>query len=109
MAQEPDSPPDPVFESSLREFKWMLVIWLIHFLWVIGYCYAYGYPAPETPLVTVLGMPSWVFWGIFVPWIVATLISTWFALTQIKDHPLPDLPSVEATGEHPMKEGSQHE
>ena len=109
MAQEHDSPVDPVFASSLREFKWILLIWLVFFLWVIGYCYAFGYPDPETPLVTVIGMPSWVFWGIFLPWIAATLASTWFALTQIKDHPLPDPPSIEAAGEQPVKEESQHE
>ena len=57
MAHEHDPPLDPVFKSSLRELKWILVIWLVHFVWVIGYCYAYGYLTPETPLTTVIGMP----------------------------------------------------
>ncbi|MAI72524.1 MAG: hypothetical protein CMM01_16680 [Rhodopirellula sp.] len=98
MVQEHDPPVDPVYKSSLRELKWIFVIWLLHFVWVVGYCCAFGYPPPESELITVLGMPSWVFWGVFVPWISATLISTWFALTQIQDHELPDsLPAALAT------------
>ena len=86
---------DPVFASSLGELKWVLVIWLINFLWVVGYCILYGYPSEGQPLDTVIGMPSWVFWGIFVPWIVATAVTSWFALTQIEDHPLEELSSEE--------------
>lgn len=98
MVQEDDPPVDPVFKTSLRELKWIFVIWLVHFGWVVGYCYAFGYPAPETELITVIGMPSWVFWGVFVPWISATVVSSWFALTQIEDHDLPDsLPATVAS------------
>ena len=94
MIQEYDPPVDPVFKTSLRELKWIFVIWFVHFVWVVGYCYAFGYQTQENELTTVIGMPSWVFWGVFIPWISATLVSTWFALTQIEDHDLPDsLPS----------------
>ena len=89
---------DPVFASSLRELKWILVVWLVNFLWVVGYCAMYGYQSESRPLTTVLGMPSWVFGGIFAPWIVATVISSWFALTQMEDHPLEELPSSKSQG-----------
>jgi len=79
---------DPVYRSSLREMKWILASWTICFLWVIGYTRLYGYPAPDQPLTTVMGMPSWVFWGVFLPWVIAAVVSCWFALTQIQDHPL---------------------
>lgn len=92
MSMQPDKTPiiDPVYESSLRESKWIVIIWAINFAWVIGYCTWSGYPDPDEPLSTVWGMPSWVFWGVFVPWIVAAAVSSWFALTKIKDHPLPE-------------------
>ena len=109
MAHEHDPPLDPVFKSSLRELKWILVIWLFHFVWVVGYCYAYGYLTPETPLTTVIGMPSWVFWGVFVPWIVATMVSTWFALTQIEDHALPDTFPLPEEKKADKNGGADHE
>ena len=89
---------DPVFASSLRELRWIVLIWLVNFCWVVGYCRAYGYPSEGQPLATVLGMPSWVFWGIFVPWIVAAVVTSWFALTQIEDHPLESSPASETQG-----------
>jgi len=109
MVQEHDPPVDPVFKSSLRELKWIFAIWLVHFVWVVGYCYAFGYPPPETPLTTVIGMPSWVFWGVFVPWIVATLVTGWFALTQIEDHVLPDCTSAPEVIKAERTEGTNHE
>ena len=92
MSQEPATPLDPVYESSLRESKWILAIWFLNFVWVMGYCGVYGYRPSDEPLTTVCGMPSWVFWGVIVPWLISAAVSTWFALTQIKDHPLPDGP-----------------
>ncbi|MAI31789.1 MAG: YhdT family protein [Rubripirellula sp.] len=106
MVQEHDPPVDPVYESSLRELKWIFVIWLTHFIWVVGYCYAFGYLASGTKLTTVIGMPSWVFWGVFVPWLSATLVSTWFALTQIEDHDLPDSTPAATTSPSKAQRGS---
>ncbi len=88
MPVQSDPNVDPVYASSLRELKWILIIWLINAIWVVGYCVWFGYPDEERPLTTVLGMPSWVFWGVLVPWIVAATVSSWFALTQMEDHPL---------------------
>lgn len=90
MARDLESSPDPVYRSALRESRWILVLWLINMLWVVGYCSLFGYHSADEPLTTVLGMPSWVFGGIFMPWIVATTVISWFALTQIEDHPLHD-------------------
>jgi hypothetical protein len=90
MAREVESPSDPVYRSALRESRWILLIWLINMLWVVGYCGLFGYHIEDQTLTTVLGMPSWVFGGIFMPWIVATTVICWFAVTQIEDHPLED-------------------
>lgn len=82
---------DPIVSHSLWEAKWILVVWLIAFLWTVGYCGLFGYQAQDQQsLETVLGMPAWVFWGVGLPWLVATAISSWFALTCIADVPLSD-------------------
>ena len=95
MESDFESSPDPVYQSSLRESRWILVFWAFFFVWVVGYCSLYGYPVEGEPITTVLGMPAWVFWGIFVPWIVSGAITIWFALTQIEDHPLDEVVDAE--------------
>lgn len=90
MNANTNPPPDPVYHNSLREMKWILALWAVFFLWVIGYTTLYGYRLDDQPLVTVAGMPSWVFWGIFLPWVLSAAISCWFALTQIQDDSLDD-------------------
>lgn len=92
---------DPVYRSSLRELRSILIIWFIFLLWVVGYCSLFGYHTEEATLTTVLGMPSWVFGGIFVPWIAATLLICCFALTKIEDHPLDDPAPEEETSQEP--------
>ena len=97
MSHDIESSSDPVHRSSLRELRWILLLWLINLLWVVGYCRLFGYQSEGEPLTTVLGMPSWVFGGVFAPWIVATTVICWFALTQIEDHPLQDPAPEDAT------------
>ena len=81
---------DPIFASSLRELKWILVAWLAYFMWVMGYCGLFGYEVDPADLKIVMGMPSWVFWGIVMPWIAATGFTAWFSMIKMEDHPLPD-------------------
>lgn len=93
-----DSELDPVFVSSLREAKSIFGIWLVMFAWVITVGLFFGYATdPKAPIETTLGMPSWVFWGVFVPWGVTSLFTIWFALTQMADHPLEDPDSLDAS------------
>jgi hypothetical protein len=80
--------PDSVYASSIRELKWILAIWTASFIWVVGYCVLYGYYEEEAPLVTVMGMPSWVFWGVFLPWFASLAATAWFALSYMEDHDL---------------------
>lgn len=81
---EPNSVPqsdlDPVFVHGRREAGVILAIWAVSMIWTVSYCYLFGYraPDPET-LELVLGMPSWVFWGVAVPWIAALGATFWFA------------------------------
>lgn len=95
MKSDVKSSPDPVYQSSLRESRWILLFWVAFFVWVVGYSSLFGYPAEGEPIDTVIGMPAWVFWGVFLPWIISGLVTIWFALTQIEDHPLEEISDAE--------------
>ena len=94
---EDDLELDPIFASSVREMKWVLLTWVISFAWVIGYCFAYGYPADGEPLSTTFGMPSWAFWGVFVPYLATAAFTSWFAMRKMEDHPLEEAADSEPT------------
>ena len=81
---------DPLVIHSLREAKWIVVVWIVAFVWVVGYCGRYGYYREGEPAANVCGMPAWVFWGVALPWVTATVVSSWFAIFCITDEPLVD-------------------
>jgi hypothetical protein len=86
-----DYPPDdPVFLHSRREFFLIVGIWGVFLLWVVSYCYNAGYqPVTDaSQLELVLGIPSWVFWGVAVPWLVADVVTVAMCLWVIKDDDL---------------------
>ena len=80
--------PDPVYASSRREMWIIFAVWAVFCTWVVGYCNfnAFADSADQVPLF--LGMPTWVFWGVAVPWVVATTFSVVFALFFMSDHDL---------------------
>jgi hypothetical protein len=86
-----DAPPRDRKEQRLlsnarREGFVILVVWALSLLWSVGYCYAFGYG--RTDLQLVLGMPSWVFWGILVPWALCLVFSAWFCFVFMADDDL---------------------
>ena len=94
---------DPVFLHARREAIVIFCTWLVALLWAVPYCYKYGYNiADPSQIKTVLGVPSWLFWGIAVPWIVANLFTTWFCFGFMKDAELVDGPdeAIESPLEH---------
>ena len=84
------TPDDPVYLNSRREFLIIMGLWALFLLWVVPYCYIFGYQTLTDPaeLKLVLGMPSWVVWGIAVPWLVANVITIVMCLWVIKDDDL---------------------
>lgn len=74
---------DPVFLNARREALLILLAWFVCLLWTVGYCAFAGYNVPPEEISVILGMPAWVFWGVFIPWIGATLFSVWFGLFYI--------------------------
>lgn len=76
-------------DRSFREAKWMLLLWFVSSVWTLGYCLTYGYaPIDPNDLEISFGMPSWVFWGVGLPWLTTMLISIGFALVGIQDDDL---------------------
>ena len=82
---------DPTRRNSLYEAKWILLIWLGAFVWVVFFCGTFGYESRsdqwdvDRDLRIVFGMPFWAFWGVFFPWLVTAFVTAWFALFKMRD------------------------
>ncbi len=80
---------DPLVLHARRETLAILAAFIVCMVWSIGCCYSLGYLAPDGgPVTKVLGMPSWVFWGVAVPWVAADLWAVWFCFRFMVDDPL---------------------
>ncbi len=84
---------DPVFLNSRREAIIIFFVWMAALVWAVPYCYYYGFlPAGEEfdphKMTTVLGIPTWLFFGIAVPWLAADAFTTWFCFWYMKDDDL---------------------
>lgn len=90
---------EPTFLNARREAIIITIIWVVAFLWTILYCAFTGYQENVDPenLDLVMGIPSWIFWGVGAPWLVADLFTLWFALIYMKDDDLGEDPGHEAT------------
>ena len=73
-------------------------VWLTAGLWTIGYCGVFGY-GQEGEIELISGIPSWVMWGVFVPWTLCTIVSSLLATFFIRDADLGEDPE-EQRGEH---------
>jgi hypothetical protein len=79
---------DPVLQHSRREAIVALALWLVALIYTVGFCAIYGYGGTDAPLTFVLGVPSWVMWGILAPWTVMIVASAWFAFAFMTDDSL---------------------
>ena len=79
------------FRVAWREMLIILVVWSVLCAWVVGVCAWQAYDEElsasltgET-ITTVVGFPSWVVWGIALPWLVANVFTVWFCLAYMSD------------------------
>ena len=75
---------DPVLKNARREAVAIAAVWLAATACCCITCGLLGYPRAGRPLEAadihpVFGMPSWVFWGIMVPWAACAAFTFWFA------------------------------
>ncbi|MCO8124035.1 YhdT family protein [Stieleria sp. TO1_6] len=89
---EPDPPVGGSSKSLLdhcrHEMVWMAALWTVLLVWVVGCCWSIGYTPPGQVTPLVWGMPAWALWGVFLPWLVATVATIWFVLFRMIDDPL---------------------
>ncbi|MCH8830620.1 MAG: hypothetical protein IID45_13670 [Planctomycetes bacterium] len=78
---------DPIFLNSRREAIVIFCLWLTALVWAVPFCYLNGYIDDYDPQTfsTTWGIPTWLFWGILVPWIIADIFTTWFCFCYMKD------------------------
>jgi hypothetical protein len=80
---------DPAVRHARREAVVVLIAFAVCLVWSVGWCYLWGYDEPaEGQVAKVLGMPSWVFWGVLVPWLAADVFGVWFCFFYLADDPL---------------------
>tara|TARA_B100000700_G_C14771265_1_gene726865 strand:+ start:304 stop:633 length:330 start_codon:yes stop_codon:yes gene_type:complete len=97
---------DTVYVNARRETVFVLIVWIVFCVWVVGYCLSAGYNIDPENLNTVLGMPAWIFWGVGLPWVMANVVAIYFGLKFMADDPLEDPPVEQRTGK---KEDSTEE
>lgn len=81
------------YQHARREAILIFCAWAVALLWAVPYCYFTGFAAspdaidPET-MPLVLGIPSWVFWGIGMPWLAADVFTIWLCFFCMEDDDL---------------------
>ncbi len=100
---------DPFFLASRREAACIFCVWLVCLLWSISYCYMFGYAQPEQPeqLALVLGVPSWVFFGVALPWLAADVFTIWFSMCVIRDGELDEVEAGQSEAAPPADQASR--
>ncbi len=82
--------------NAYREARWILALFLLSLLWCVPYGYLNGYRqvSPDQPLSITWGIPSWVLWGVFVPWLLIDLATVWISLVGMQDDDLGEEPTA---------------
>jgi len=102
---------DPVLRNARREAVAIAAAWLACTAYTCIYCYLFGYRRPEQMLDVadihpILGVPSWVFWGILAPWAACAGFTFWFAGFVMADDDLGEDRTPEL--EDDIREGGLH-
>jgi hypothetical protein len=98
--------------NARREGLIIGAAWLACTVYSCAYSYVFGYIRPGRPLgpddvQPILGMPSWFFWGVIVPWAACAVFTFWFAGWYMTDDDLgkDHTPELESD----IREGGLHE
>jgi hypothetical protein len=93
--QDADPDWDATFLNTRREAKIIFGVWVVALLWSVPMSYLLGY-GTGAGNDTIIGIPSWVFWGIAAPWSVASVFAVWFSMFRMVDDDLGRAPEEEA-------------
>lgn len=70
------------FRRSRREAIVAGAIWLVFAVWTVGVSYEMGYL--HNDYSTLLGIPSWIVWGLLLPWTAAFVVNSVFAFWYLR-------------------------
>jgi Na+-transporting NADH:ubiquinone oxidoreductase subunit NqrD len=76
-----------ILQSSRREARIVVGLWLASCAWVVGYALAFAY-RQEPPPQLIAGIPSWVVWGVLAPWAACLAATIWMSFWGIRDEVL---------------------
>ena len=77
-----------MYLNARREGLVAFLGWVIAGLVTVPTCLTLGFGLDSEQVNTILGIPTWVFFGIVVPWICMIGYAVWFSLFFVKDEDL---------------------
>lgn len=77
--------------AARREAHFVIVTWILACAYTVGFSYFAGYGKPAPPRLWH-GIPTWVVWGVLLPWFVTLAVTLWFAGWRMTDEPLGENP-----------------
>ena len=85
-------PPDSTLSRSRREALIIMAAYAVAMTWCSVTCYTMGYHRNPDEITRPfgLGIPDWVLYGIFAPWMACNLFTAWFTLFYMEDEQLAD-------------------
>jgi hypothetical protein len=85
-------PNDSTLARSRREALIIMAAYAVAMTWTAVVCYVLGYERDPAEITRPfgLGIPDWVLWGIFAPWMACNLFTAWFTLCYMEDEQLAD-------------------
>ncbi len=90
VESETTDPESQHLRQCFREGRVAVGLWLAGLVWTLVVVIGWGYvpvdQRPDQPTL-VLGMPAWVAWGLFLPWLVEIAATWWFAMCVLQDDP----------------------
>ncbi len=90
----PDKPTLPsareqqLLKHARREGLLIMAIWAICLVWSSLSGYFLGYNTQAANVSLILGMPSWIFWSVVLPWSLCLIFSVWFCFSFMADDDL---------------------
>jgi hypothetical protein len=89
---------DPVYVHARSETTVIVSLCVLFLAITLIVCGSLGYDKSPTEIAQVdatMGMPTWVFWGLLVPWVMVNLLTILFCFTWMAEDDLSD-PDEEA-------------
>lgn len=77
-----------ILRNSRREAVFTVIVWVLACLYTVGYAGLFAYRGPGEQPELIGGMPSWVVWGVVLPWFACTAVTCWYAMCGIVDEDL---------------------